>query len=399
MNTYRVHVANADGKISLRPIRAGSPEEARRVAERDGNAVVLVQAAPGLALPGIRRRVFDVRLFAHELVTLLQAGLSLVEALETIESRNASRATHENNDVLTRLLEGLRAGEPLSAVMERMPETFPVLLAATVAATEQTGDLAHGLQRYLKHEAQVSELRARIVNASLYPAMLVLVGAAVALFLMVFLVPRFSGVYDNLGTDLPLASRLLMQWGNFAGQHLGVVLTTLAALAGTAAILLMQENTRAAIALRVERMRVVGERIRLMRLARFYRSLGLLIDGGIPMVRALHITSRLLPPATRAQAGQVILAIERGAPLSESLEGAGLSTPVASRLLRAGERNGRLADMLERTAQFHDEEITRWIDAVMKLFEPMLMVFIGLVIGMIVVLLYLPIFELAGGLQ
>lgn len=407
MTRFEVHVVDAHGRLSRRNVQADSIDEAKRSAARDGQTVILVQAASRFALPTFRQSSFDIRLFAHELVTLLQAGLSLVEALETLQSRNTGRASGEaqdtrdapNNDVLSQLLTGLRNGESLSGVMERLSEVFPVLLSATIAASEQTGDLARGIARYLKHDEQTTMLRNKIVSASLYPAMLLIVGAAVALFLLVYLVPRFSGVYDNLDTELPLASRLLMEWGRFAGEHIGVVLTIFVALIGTGIFFLAQQNMRNSISLRLERMRWIGERLRLMRLSRFYRSLGLLIEGGIPVVKALRITARLLPEATRARVEAVILSVERGLPLSDCLEQSALSTPVASRLIRAGERNGQLADMLERTAAFHDEEIARWIDAVMKLFEPMLMIVIGLIIGMIVVLLYLPIFELAGSLQ
>lgn len=398
MADYLAHIVDAAGRLSQRRVQAESMDEARRALEREGQAVVHVKHAARFSLPSFSQSGFDVRLFTHELVTLLQAGLSLVESLETLESRHADHQ-RSDSDVLTRLLGGLRAGESLSAVMGRMPQVFPVLLTATVAASEQTGELSRGLARYLKHDEQISTLRNKIVSASLYPAMLLMVGGAVALFLLVYLVPRFSGVYENLDTDLPLASRLLMEWGNFAGNHLGTVVTAAFMLVAGAVFFLSRDNTRAVVMQRLERMRWLGERIRLMRLSRFYRSLGLLVEGGIPVVKALRITAQLLPDNARERIDHAILLVERGLPLSECLEQVDLSTPVAARLIRAGERNGQLADMLERTAQFHDEEIARWIDAFMKLFEPLLMVVIGLVIGMIVVLLYLPIFDLAGGLQ
>lgn len=396
MARYCIHAVDAEGRVNLYRVDAASAEEARRSIQRAGAEVLRVDVA-GLARPWRGGR-FDVRLFAHELMTLLQAGLSLVEALETLEARNAIRPGSDDG-VVGRLLSGLREGVSLSAAMERLPDAFPPLLTATVSASEQTGDVAHGLQRYLRHDEQVSRLRDKVVGASLYPAMLMVSGVAVALFLLVFLVPRFSGVYENLDSELPLASRLLMQWGTFAADHLPLVMTTLGVLVALAVGALLRTATRERLMARIERIRWLGERFRLMRLSRFYRALGLLLEGGIPAVRALRTTGRLLPDTLRSGIDQVIRDVERGRPLSESLEDAGLSTPVASRLLRAGERNGQLADMLERTAGFHDEEIGRWLDAFMRLFEPALMIFIGLVVGMIVVLLYLPIFELAGSLQ
>lgn len=396
MARYRVHAIDTAGKLVLHRIDAASAEEARRTVARAGTEVLRVDAAGPVW--SWRGRGFDVRLFAHELMTLLRAGLSLVEALETLESRNAVQPVSDDG-VVGRLLATLRQGESLSAAMERMGDVFPPLLTSTVSASEQTGDVAHGLQRYLRHDEQTTRLRDKVVSASLYPAMLMISGLAVALFLLVFLVPRFSSVYENLDSELPLASRLLMQWGIFAADNLSLVLATLAALVVLGVGALLRKSARDSVLARIETIRWLGERVRLMRLSRFYRALGLLLEGGIPAVRALRITARLLPDGMHSGIHQAIRDVERGRPLSESLEDARLSTPVASRLLRAGERNGQLADMLERTAEFHDEEVARWLDAFMRLFEPALMIFIGLVVGMIVVLLYLPIFELAGSLQ
>jgi len=136
-----------------------------------------------------------------------------------------------------------------------------------------------------------------------------------------------------------------------------------------------------------------------MQLSRFYRSLGLLLRGGIPALKAMNMTQALLSVSMQEAMARASLSVSRGQSLSISLQEVGLTTPVALRLLRAGERNGQLADMLEQIASFHDKEVEQWVDRFAKLFEPILMLFIGGVIGGIVVLLYLPIFELAGSLQ
>jgi general secretion pathway protein F len=147
------------------------------------------------------------------------------------------------------------------------------------------------------------------------------------------------------------------------------------------------------------RIPAVGERIRVYQLARFYRTLGMLLRGGIPIVTALEMVSGLLEPALRLRLAQASDCIREGQPISHAMETYGLTTPVALRLLRVGEHTGGMGEMTERIANFYDEEMARWVDWFTRLFEPLLMAVIGLVIGFIVILMYFPIFELAGSIQ
>ena len=143
----------------------------------------------------------------------------------------------------------------------------------------------------------------------------------------------------------------------------------------------------------------LGERMRLYQLARFYRTLGMLLRGGTPVVTALDMAAGLLSPALRGSLAAAALAIREGRSISEAMSMHNLTTPVALRMLRVGERSGRMDEMMERVAAFCDDEISRWVDWFTRLFEPLLMAFIGIVIGVIVVLMYLPVFELAGSIQ
>jgi general secretion pathway protein F len=139
--------------------------------------------------------------------------------------------------------------------------------------------------------------------------------------------------------------------------------------------------------------------MRVYHLARFYRTAGMLLRGGTPLVTALGMVAGLLPPDLRARLARATVRIREGASISTAMDECDLATPVASRMLRVGEKSGDMAEMMERIAVFHDEELARWIEWFTRLFEPLLMALIGVVIGAIVVLMYLPVFELAGSLQ
>jgi general secretion pathway protein F len=237
------------------------------------------------------------------------------------------------------------------------------------------------------------------VNASIYPALLISVGGLVSLFLLLYVVPRFGHIYQERGTDLPLFSRLLLAWGQAVHEHAIVVLGALVALVAAAIYGLRLGRVRTAIGDALWRIPAVGERLKVYQLARFYRTIGMLLRGGMPLVAALDMGAELLHPLLRQRLAAASRAISEGRNVSQSLEANGLTTPVALRMIGVGEKSGNMGEMLEQVAAFHDEELARWVDWFTRLFEPILMAIIGLVIGVIVVLMYMPIFELAGNLQ
>jgi general secretion pathway protein F len=396
MASFHVRGLTPQGQLQERLLSAGSQEEAGRIARQSGLEVLDIKAAGISMSAGAPRQRFDLALFSHELIALLRAGLSLIETLETLAERQ--QEAQQNDVVLTELVRRMQEGRSFSSSLESFPTLFPELFVASIAASEQTGEMVDALERYLRYHEQLSVIRQKIISASMYPAMLMLVGAAVGLFLLCFLVPRFSHVYEGMDTKLPLASRLLMQWGLFAGEHAWMVTGSLVLIVVLLVSAVRHPGVQRRFMTALQGNRWIGAHLRLMQLSRFYRSLGLLLRGGIPAIKALRMTQPLLPGALQLALGQAIAEITQGKTLSDSLQRFQLTTPVALRLLRAGERNGQLADMLEQVAAFHDKEVGLWIDRFTRLFEPLLMLFIGGVIGGIVILLYLPIFELAGSL-
>jgi general secretion pathway protein F len=194
-------------------------------------------------------------------------------------------------------------------------------------------------------------------------------------------------------------SKLLIQWGHFAHDY---GLTLLVAI-GVSIVLfvfwLARPETPTRIVQTLQKIPTLGERIRIYQLARFYRSLGMLLRGGMPAVASLELVSDLLPGALSKQLDIATQMIREGTPISQAMEKTGLTTAVSARMLRVGERTGQMGEMMERIALFYDSEISQWIDWFVKLFEPLLMAFIGLVIGFIVVVMYFPIFELAGSIR
>jgi general secretion pathway protein F len=385
----------AQGVVRL-AVDAPDEAAAREQARAQGLTVLAAKAAQR-ALPDLSRLFaprFPLGLFSQELLALLSAGLSLPETLETLAEKE-SRPEHRR--ILVALRDALFEGHPLSRALERFPEHFPPLYVSTVRASERTGDLGEALARYIDYQARVDLVRKKVVSASIYPAVLIFVGGLVTLFLLAYVVPRFSGIYADSDRELPWLSQVLLGWGQLLNEHGGLVAAALVAALG-AAVVGFGHVRRLAFAL-AQRVPAVAERVLVYQLARFYRTVGMLLTGGTPLPQALGMVSGLLTPALRDRLTLATQRIREGTGVSAAMEAAGLTTPVAMRMLRVGERGGNMAEMMERIAVFYDDDIARWIDWFTKLFEPLLMAVIGIVIGVVVVLMYLPIFELAGSLQ
>ena len=242
-------------------------------------------------------------------------------------------------------------------------------------------------------------MRAKLVSAAIYPMILLLVGGGVSAFLIGYVVPRFAEVYQGAGRNLPWLSQVMLDWGQFAGAH-GLWLLAAAFGLGVPGALALRRAVAAGGALRLlARLPAIGERVRIYELSRLYLTLGMLCEGGIPIVHAIATVQGMVSAGMRQSLQAARASIEAGLPLSGAFGDNGLTTPISLRMLRVGERTGDMGPMLTQSAAFYDGEISRWIERFTRTFEPLLMAAIGLIVGGIVVLLYMPIFDLAGDLS
>ena len=339
---------------------------------------------------------FELALFTRQLLSLLEAGLNIVEGLETLADQDRGSAT---SAVLNGLLAALHQGQSLSQALQRYPAIFPELYVATVKASERTGDMPESLRRYIAFDEKLRELKKKLLSAAIYPILLLAVGALVTFFLLGFVVPRFALVFADSGRQPEGLSSLLFIWGDFVNQHAAGLAVGGVLVCAALAALLSLPATRAGLGALLWRLPALGERLRIVYLARFYRTVGMLLRAGIPLRGTLLMVGGILPLALRGGLHQAVADIEQGQAFSEAALRGGLTTPIARRMIAVGEKSGQLGNMLESVARFYDEELNRLVDTFSRLFEPLLMTGIGGVIGGIVLLLYMPIFELAGNFQ
>ena len=394
---YEARVLGQNQQLQTIAVAALSPDLAREQLVGQGWTVLSVrQERASSRTMWSRRDGFDLLLFAQELQTLVAAGLSIVEALQALAERSADGTAKL---VMERLLHQLAQGQRLSGALATEPERFPPLFVGVVQAAEGASDLPGSLGRYIAYESRLAALKHKVVSAAVYPSVLLVAGGSVALFLLGYVVPRFATVYQGSGRALPWASRVLLDWGVFVSQHT-LLVTVVAALfgIGIAAWARVQLRTGNWWGL-LRWLPGAQQRLDVLELSRIYLTLGMLLEGGIPIVRALQLSRAVAGPVREQALIRVGASITQGKSLSSSLDEEAMVTPVSARLLRVGERSGQMGLMLGEAARLHDMETSRWIERFSKAFVPVLMAAIGIVIGLLVILLYMPIFELAGSLQ
>ena len=366
--------------------------DARAIANQNGVLVINVKAAKTVSKHDNK---FQLSIFIQELTALLEAGLVIVEAIEALYE---SYHDNEQKLVLKELLNALYSGCQFSDALATLPDIFPPLLINTAASSEQTGLLAITLKRFLQYDKRMETLRKRIKATMLYPCVVIGAGCLIIFFLLGFIIPRFAMVFDGM-KNITGSARFIVWRGHMTREH-GMALLVATCSCGIMLIFACRSRTLRNTLLR-QLLYIPHFRKQYWTgiFVRFYRTLGLLLQGGIPVLEALTLTSTLLPTEYQPRLNKMMAEIQAGKSLSWTLSHYELTTPVASRLLSVGENSGELPEMCERIAAFYDEILERAIETFSKIFEPVLMLIVGGLVGLIVFLLYMPIFEIAGGLS
>ena len=388
------HVPAGTPSVKQETLEAATADDLRQRLAAMGSVVLeLRSAGVGPLLPG--HRGFDVAWWCRELETLLRAGMTAVEAIETLA---ASQQDAQRSRIHASLQRALREGASLSRAM-RAVGAFPEVLVAGVTASERTSTLPDALRDYLRYDDMLQRLRRQAVSAALYPALVVALGAAISLFLLLYVIPRFSRMYGGMhrvlspSTEAVLwLSRVLRdQWALLLLLALGLlVVVGLAWRSGQ--LLRLSERL-------VEAVAPLREQWDHFRLAKLYQSLALLFKGGYNFDEALLVCSGL-NLGQRMAAGLALARehIARGKPASTAMAAAGLTEVTTQRLLLVGERTGAFDTVLQAIADRHAQVFTTFIERATRIVEPLLLLAVALVVGGLVVMMYMPIFDIAGGL-
>jgi general secretion pathway protein F len=387
-------VSGKDTVLSL-DVEAVSETAAASYVQSQGYAVLNVSKRAAWPLTEqVRAPKFSALLFSQELLALLSAGLSLMEALQALNKRKP-----RTQGVIEGIVAALSEGQSFSSAVSRFPQHFPPLYVASIQTSERTGDLQEALRRFIDYQEQLDRLRKRLVSACMYPALLTGVGILVILFLLFYVVPRFSKVYQGFAGELPFFSKALVAIGAFTSDYGWALGLALLLFAAAAAALLGTAAVRGTVRGRLRSLPRIAAKLHLYELTRLYRTLGMLLRAGVPITRASRMATALLGEDARRSLENATKLISEGRGITLAMEETQLTTPIAAGMLAVGERTGNMGQIMERVAQFHEEELSRWLEDFSKLFEPLLMLALGLIVGGVVVLMYMPIFELATIIQ
>jgi general secretion pathway protein F len=389
---FRAKVMNTALGVDFVDLDATDAAEAGRVIAASGARLLgLKQARPGLT-PRVRIKAFDLAIFNQQLFALLDAGQPIKDTIEVL-SRKDRKQKHRG--IYDTLLLNLREGKQLSEAMSALPSVFPPLYVAMVRSSETTGTVRTSISRFMSYQEQVGQIRSKLVGAAIYPAILLSVGFLVISFLMLFVLPRFSEVFAEASARKRTAPGFVELWGTFVQNNTTLAWTSFGAVIVLVVLMSTSARVKAALGRALLRAPVVGEIVWTLQLARMYRTLGMLLRSGVSVMTAMRMTAATLPATMQADMLRATLSVSEGKSMSLVMVECGLSTEVAQRLLSAGESSGRLHDMMERIADFYDQEMRSWIDTASRVVEPVLMMVLGLLIGVIVLTLYSPIFDLS----
>lgn len=385
---YDLVLVDESGALARRSVEAASEAAARATLRGDERALSCRAAGGGLRRGGVVPRR-DRLAFCEALEQVLGGGLTLAEALRALASDEAS----EGASVARALLQGLDGGLPPSQAFESSGLGWSPFLIALLRSGERTGQLPQSLERFVRFERGLLEMRGRLVSASVYPLVLAGVSLLVLAFLLGFVVPKFAAALDDLRTELPAASRLVFDIGRWTGDHLGEIAggALLAALAAAAAA--SSPSVRASVLGAASRFPVVREVVDLAGRAQAMRVAAALLGGGAPMTTALEVARRTSPAPVAARLARASARVEAGEAPSRAMADAGLAGPVALQLLAAAERTGGLAACFERLAAADESRLARLLERVTTAWGPVLMLGVAAVVGGVVLALYWPMLQ------
>ena len=386
------------GGVRSEAVSAGSAQAARRRIEARGLRVQSVREGRETAgaKPPKRRGRIDLAqfvVFNEQFLALIRAGMPIPQSLELLTGNVRGKD-------LARRIEGVGAdvkiGMSLSDAFAKSGH-FPPLYVTSLLAGERSGALESVLERYVNYQKLALAIRKKLLVSLIYPAVLVVLVAVLVVFLVTYVVPEFSQLYETMDAALPGSTQLLVALGQASRDHAVPLAGGFAALAGGGLWLLRSEAARSSIERLILRTPVIGKLWIRYQVAQLSRLLSTLLAGGIPLVRALETSSESMSSGLlRSTLSTVRDRVKEGQPLASSMLETGIFPSLAIEMVRVGESTGSLSQMLTSVAQFFDEEVETKTAALLNLVEPAIMIFMGIFVAFVLISLYLPIFSLAG---
>lgn len=396
MPEFIVRVGTPDGNIVERSIQASNVRAAEEELRRQGMHVFEAKRGSMTLrdlLPRTKGVISTERflLFNQELLALVRAGLPILQSFDIMLERQKNPAFRE---VLTEIRDKLKSGVSLSDAFASYGEVFPPIYSTSLRAGERSGDLEGVLRRFLRYQKMIVALRKKVTTALIYPAVLVTLSIGMVFIMLTKVIPRFAEFYAGFDAELPAFTRAMITFANALNTH--IVIFLLAIVGG---VILARRWVNSTGRMMWDRLKLdipmVGGILHRFGIMQFTQSLGTLLSGGTPMVPAIEIASQSITnQLISSKVSGIVQNVREGEPLWRSLEATGVISDLAIEMIKVGESTGALTEMLANVSEFYDEEIEARLQRVVAAIEPIILVFMGLVIATLLYAFYLPLFQL-----
>lgn len=397
MPEFIVRVGTPDGHVLDRHVQAISARAAEEEFRRQGMHVF--EAKRGTfslrdLIPRSRKVISTEQflIFNQELLALVKAGLPILQSFDIMLERQKNLRFKE---ILTEIRDKIKSGVALSDAFSSYGDMFPPIYSTSLRAGERSGDLEGVLRRFLRYQKMIVALRKKVVTALVYPAVLVCLSIGMVLVMLTKVIPKFAEFYAGFGAELPVFTRFMIGVATALNSH--IIISTIVTIGG---VILLRRWIRTTGRMVWDRFKLklpmVGGIMHRFAIMQFTQSLGTLLSGGTPMVPAIEIASQSITNSLVAsKVFGIVQNVREGEPLWRSLESTEVMSDLAVEMIKVGESTGALTEMLANVSEFYDEEIEARLSRVVAAIEPIILIFMGLVIAVLLYAFYLPLFQLS----
>lgn len=397
MATFNYSVRDKAGKIVKGSVEGDTRDAVSMKLREMGYIILEVNQQGGLASLGSIRfgtgvKVKDVSIFARQFATMINAGLSLTKCLSILAAQTESAGLR---DVIQAVAKDVESGQSLSDSMARHPKVFPPIFVNMIRAGETGGVLDEVLLRVADHFENELALKGKIKSAMTYPVAMGGLVLVILAAMMIFVVPTFEKMFNDMGGDLPAITQLLVDASDFVASIRGLI----ALVVAVALFFVFKAWTNTVTGRFIWdgaklRMPVFGSMVRKISLAKFTRTFGTLISAGVPILSALDIVADTAGNEVVSRAvKKARLAIKEGETIAKPLSESPVFPSMLVQMIAVGEETGALDAMLNKIADFYDEEVSTSVDGLTSLIEPLMMASLGVIVGGMVIALYMPMFQ------
>ena len=402
---YRYRAITADGKKVNGYIRGASRQEAALDLEKRGLHPLLLSANsfPWFSLSGFQSFLLnktglgrcsnrDLMFFCRHLATMLQAGIPVLRALNILSVQLENAALRNN---IRAVASGLEKGAGFAEALAGQKQFFPRFLISMVEAGEAGGLLDLVMERCAAHYEKQHDLEEKIRSATAYPLFISTVAMAVITVMVLFVLPRFAGIFDQLGTEMPFYSRLMLRMGQFVLANWFIIILAVFAIVIISSIFLQTNRGRLVTDYLKMHLPLFGNIYKMFNAARFARTLSTLLSSGLNLHQSMRIADRVINNLCISRSLKTVdLALQRGEPLADPLQASGIFPPLLAEMVRTGEETGTIDITLDKTALFYEKEVAYLVDRLSTLLEPVLLLVVGFFIGMIVFSVLSPMYSI-----